>query len=189
MAHAKEACSHCLSCCFHCCSQIADPLQKGRVALSHCLRVQGLVGKTLQQMCLAAGHVTLQSGNRERWRLTLCLHYPLSSTWDPSPWDDTCLDVSSLICQTTVKTSSHTDSEVSSGWFQVQSMRWWGLTITTSRPDVQAWLMHLKYTLSLSFYAYLLNNSKICAILSWQKLPILHIYSRSHQVVVLYHLC
>lgn len=71
MAHAKEACSHCLSCCFHCCSQIADPLQKGRVALSHCLRVQGLVGKTLQQMCLAAGHVTLQSGNRERWRLTL----------------------------------------------------------------------------------------------------------------------
>lgn len=79
MAHAKEACSHCLSCCFHCCSQIDDPqhpLQKGRFVLSHSLRVQALVGKTLQQMCLAAGHVILQSGSRERWRLTLCLHYP-----------------------------------------------------------------------------------------------------------------
>lgn len=161
---------------FHCCSQIADPQhprRKGRVILAHCLRVQPLVGKTLQQMWLAAGHVIQQSG----------------SIWDPSPWDDSCLRSRWVFSHPLNHCENiFPNSEVSSGWFQLQSMWWWGLTITTSRPDLQAWFMHLIYTLSLSFYAYLLNNRRICAILSCQKLPILHVYSRSHHVVVLYHL-
>lgn len=71
------------------------------------------------------------------------------------------------------------------GDFQIQSMWRWVLSITTSRPDAQAWFMHLVYSWSLSLYVYLLNNSKICAILSWQKLPLPHVYSVSwlHQNV------